>query len=149
MKSNILVTVQFIIMFLMILPFGAPIQNFALGMFFVGVGVLVGVLALYKNHFSNFNIGPEIKKNASLITDGIYGYIRHPMYVSVLLIMLGVLVWYANIYELVLYILLVINMLVKMFYEESLWKAKGDEYKEYSKETSMLIPFKWFPKKLS
>ena len=141
MKSNILVTVQFIIMFLMILPLGSSTQNFALGMFFMGVGGLVGALAVYKNHFSNFNIRPDIKENASLITDGIYGYIRHPMYASVLLIMLGVLVWYANIYELVLYILLVINMFIKMFYEERLWNAKGDEYKEYSKKTSMLIPF--------
>ncbi len=141
MKSKILVSIQFSIIFLMTLPFGEKISYFFTGMILILVGATIGILAIYKNRLHNFNIISDIKDGCILITDGIYAYIRHPMYTSVLVTMLGVVFLYMNSYEIVLYLILLLNMLIKMFYEESLWHCNGDEYREYSQNTSRLIPF--------
>lgn len=141
MKSGILVFMQFFIIFLMLLPLGSDTSHPNIGSFLVVIGLSIGALALYKNRLGNFNIRPDIKEDASLVSDGIYSYIRHPMYTSVLVSMLGIVFLYFNIFEIILYLILFLNMLIKMFYEESLWMKKSDEYKEYSKTTYRLVPF--------
>jgi protein-S-isoprenylcysteine O-methyltransferase Ste14 len=141
MKSRILVFIQFLSIFLMILPLGGEVQNLYSGLVIVMAGFTVGLFALKAHTPGNFNIRPDIKENCTLVSHSIYKYIRHPMYASVLLSMFGVLVLYANIYVSVIYLLLLVNMLTKMFYEESLWHCKGEEYKEYEKTTKRLIPY--------
>jgi len=140
MKSKILVFIQFSAILIMTLPLGQETQNLGLGVVFVVFGLGIGAAALSKNGFANFNIRPDIKEDCTLITDGIYAYIRHPMYASVLVTMLGMLILYYNTFFASVYGVLVVNMLVKMFYEETLWVCHSDEYDEYIKETSRLIP---------
>lgn len=141
MKSHTLVFIQFAVIFLMLLPLGGDIKHPYAGIVLIAVGLSIGIAALYKNRLGNFNIRPDIKESCVFVNDGIYRYIRHPMYTSVLTGMSGVLVAYANIYAAVLYLLLFINLLVKMFYEESLWHCKDKRYKEYVKNTYRLIPY--------
>jgi len=141
MKSKILVFIQFAAIFVLALPLGTPTTYLKSGLFFIVVGLSVGLLALRKNRLGNFNIRPDIKENCDLITDGIYGYIRHPMYTSVLVSSLGLMLLYFNNFYLVVYLVLLLNMLIKMFYEESLWKCHSDEYEVYKKNTSRLIPY--------
>ncbi len=140
MKSKILVFIQFAAIFLLALPLGTPTKNLGLGIFFIILGLAIGILALRKNTLGNFNIRPDIREDCTLITDGIYGYIRHPMYASVLTGTLGLTLLYANTFTLSVYAILVVNMLVKMFYEERLWHCEGEAYKEYSQNTARLIP---------
>jgi len=141
MKSKILVFSQFFIIFLMTLPFGTPTNSLYIGLIISLFGVFVGVMALVKNEIGNFNIRPDIKDSGVLITNGIYGYIRHPMYASVLVIMFGVIILYPSEFEYILYTLLVITLLIKLFYEESLWKFENKRYQEYMQTTKRLIPF--------
>ena len=140
MKSKILVFIQFSAILLLALPLGTPTKHFALGMIFIIIGLVVGVFALSKNRLGNFNIRPDLKEDCILITDGVYAYIRHPMYTSVLVSMLGLTLMYLNTFTLVVYAILLVNMLVKMFYEESLWHCEGEAYKEYAQKTFRLIP---------
>ena len=125
----------------MVLPFGTPTQNFPLALVVVLLGLIVGFLALLENKLDNFNILPDIKEDGELVTTGIYAYIRHPMYSSVLLLMGGVTTFYPYMYEFVLYAILVVVLLLKLFYEESLWHKEDEAYKEYSKTTKRIIPY--------
>ena len=140
MKSKILVFIQFGAIFLLALPLGTPTKYVGFGMFFIVFGIAIGILALRKNRLGNFNIRPDLKEDCTLVTDGIYAYIRHPMYASVLTSTLGLTLLYANTFTLSVYAILVVNMLVKMFYEERLWHCEGEAYKEYAKKTARLIP---------
>lgn len=141
MKSKLLVFGQFFIIFLMTLPFGTAVSNLLFGLVVTSFGILIGITALYKNRVGNFNIRPEIKKDGKLITSGIYSYIRHPMYASVLVMMLGITILYPSQYEYTLYWLLIIVLLIKLFHEESLWKFENQQYLEYMKTTRRLVPF--------
>jgi protein-S-isoprenylcysteine O-methyltransferase Ste14 len=48
------------------------------------IGVLVGVWAVSTNRPGNFNIRPSPRAGASLIQQGPYRWIRHPMYTAVM-----------------------------------------------------------------
>ncbi|MDD2358039.1 MAG: isoprenylcysteine carboxylmethyltransferase family protein [Thiovulaceae bacterium] len=141
MKSRILVFIQFLAIFLMILPLGGEVQNLYSGLVIISAGIIIGLFAIKAHSPGNFNIRPDIKEECVLVSHSIYKYIRHPMYLSVLLSMLGVLVLYANIYVSILYVILLANMLTKMFYEEFLWHSKDENYKEYAQNTYRLIPY--------
>ncbi|QOP44827.1 isoprenylcysteine carboxylmethyltransferase family protein [Sulfurimonas paralvinellae] len=141
MKSKILVFLQFFIIFLMLLPFGSHTLYLYPGLFITAVGMIVGFLAIGAHKRGNFNIRPDIKESCELVTHSIYAYVRHPMYLSVLLMMLGITVIYFSYYELVLYLLLVITLLVKLTYEEHLWQCHSEVYEAYKKRTKRLIPF--------
>ncbi len=141
MKGKILVFIQFFLIFLMLLPLGSEVHFLYTGLGLLGLGLVVGFLAISQHRSGNFNIVPDIKEDCILVTNGIYAYIRHPMYASVLLSMLGIVLLYTTYYEMVLFILLSINMLVKLLYEESLWHCKSEEYINYTKKTKRLIPF--------
>jgi len=140
MKSKILVFIQFAMILVLLLPVGMPTSYPILGSLFIIIGLSIGVAALKKNKLGNFNIRPDIKEDCTLIKDGVYAYIRHPMYTSVIVSMFGVMLVYYKPFYMYVYIILLVNMLVKMFYEESLWHCEGEEYKEYSQNTSRLIP---------
>jgi len=93
------------------------------------------------NKLSNFNITPEIKEKAKLITTGAYAYIRHPMYFAVLLIMLGVVTTHFNLTSGLIYLGLILILFLKAQKEEKLWSQKSTAYKKYMKTTKMFIPF--------
>ena len=141
MKSRILVFIQFVAIFLMLLPLGGDIQHLYAGSILTLIGLSIGIAALLKNKLGNFNIRPDIKESCVFVNDGIYAHIRHPMYSSVLIAMLGVMIAYANLYVVVVYLILLVNMLTKMFYEESLWHCRDVKYKEYAESTYRLIPY--------
>jgi len=141
MKSYILVFLQFFIIFLMTLPLGASSETLELGLVVFAIGAFIGILAIYKNRPGNFNVRPIIKEECVLVTDGIYSYIRHPMYASVLLMSASLVIIYPVKAEFVLYAALVVVLLLKMLYEESLWKCEDPEYLHYIQRTKRVIPY--------
>jgi len=135
---KLLVFLQFALIGLMLL--------FSKGISFIGiliflVGAMVGLFALTHNKLGNFNIQPKMKENAKLITTGIYAYIRHPMYLSVLLMMLAIFIGSPSMIEALFLSLLTIVLVLKAKKEESLWSEKSQKYVDYKKRTKLFIPF--------
>jgi len=111
----------------------------AMGIFLLGAGL--GIWALQHNRLGNFNIQPRLKEQCRLITTGIYGYIRHPMYSSVILMMLGI--WWGSqtLLESILLGLLIVVLYLKAQKEESLWLCHDEAYEAYKQKTKLFIPF--------
>ena len=86
-------------------------------------------------------ITPEPSKGSKLITSGPYKYIRHPMYATVISVTLIWILYDFSFVRLVVYILLVLNMVVKMFYEENILKNSFEGYNEYMIKSKRIIPF--------
>lgn len=139
-NSNILVTMQFIIILILLL-INESIFNNHISLFISAIGFIFGLYTLFFNRVGNFNIRPEIKSNAKLISNGAYKYIRHPMYFSVLLIMGGVIVSDINLINIICYSILIIVLYLKAKKEEMLWSKKLEEYASYKERTKMFIPF--------
>ena len=138
--SYTLVSLQFLLIGALLL-FGTSLFSSVLAiLIFIG-GAVMGMYALFYNNLKNINIIPEIKEDAVLITTGAYAYIRHPMYFSVLIMMLGVVVADINMISMGLYLLLIITLLLKAHKEEKLWMEKSEAYRAYRQRTKSIIPF--------
>lgn len=138
--SYSLVTLQFMLITALLIQHGLQLPSMmSLLLFCSGCGF--GLYTMQDNTLGNFNISPEIKDNALLITTGAYRHIRHPMYFSVLLMMLGVLASRFNLLSLLLYLLLILTLLLKAKREEKLWVRHSNAYGPYRQKTKRIIPF--------
>ena len=138
--SYLLVTLQFIFIALLLMEHGLHMPSILpLLIFFLGCGF--GIYTVKHNPLGNFNVTPEIKQNATLITTGAYRYIRHPMYFSVLLMMLGIVVSKLTLLSVFIYALLVVTLFLKAKKEEILWMEQSFEYRNYMLQTKRIIPF--------
>ena len=137
---NILVALQFGIIAIMILlshNFFKTLYPMAIFSF----GAVLGVWALMHNRVGNFNIQPKLKENSILVTTGVYGYIRHPMYSSVVLMTFALMVTNATLLNVLLFLALIIVLLLKAKREETLWCDHDEAYIAYKKRSKFFIPF--------
>ena len=103
--------------------------------------VIIGLSALYTMKFDNLNILPNLIKNHKLRTTGIYRFIRHPMYSSVLLLSFALLLSNAHIYAQIVMGILLINLILKSNVEEKLLLDRFDNYQAYRRTTGRFFPF--------
>jgi len=137
---NLLVFLQFSLIGIMaLLSKGFFSSNVGLAIFVVGA--VLGLWALTHNQLGNFNIQPKLRKGSKLITTGIYALVRHPMYLSVMVMMLGFLVSTPTIVETILWLMLIMVLLLKAKKEESLWLEHDEAYEVYKKSTKLFIPY--------
>jgi protein-S-isoprenylcysteine O-methyltransferase Ste14 len=84
----------------------------------------------------------SVEKTTELVTTGLYGYIRHPFYSSLLFLAWGILLkhvtWYGTLLALIVTLLLVIT--AKKEEAENIGFF-GEPYQEYMKRTKMFVPF--------
>jgi protein-S-isoprenylcysteine O-methyltransferase Ste14 len=91
--------------------------------------------------FDNLRIFPEPKKDIRLVTSGPYRYIRHPMYTSVLLMMIAFVIQSPSLENILLWLLLLTVLLAKIKIEERLIPLHIPEYILYQQRSWKLIPF--------
>jgi protein-S-isoprenylcysteine O-methyltransferase Ste14 len=81
----------------------------------------------------------EEEKTGTLITGGLYRYVRHPLYTFSLLIL-----WLSpsmSLNSLIVYLALTLYVLVGIIFEErKLLREFGKKYEEYRSVTPMLVP---------
>jgi protein-S-isoprenylcysteine O-methyltransferase Ste14 len=139
--SYILVILQFGLIGAMLLNSTlSNLSSFYVIIIFI-LGAIIGILALQHNRLGNFNIRPDLKENATLVNTGIYKFIRHPMYTSVILMAFAIFVSTPTLLEGILFILLIVVLLLKATKEEKLWMAHEKRYKEYKRKTKYFIPY--------
>jgi protein-S-isoprenylcysteine O-methyltransferase Ste14 len=109
--------------------------------FFIASLLLAG-WAVTVMRLGHFNIRPAIRDGALLITHGPYRYIRHPMYASLLLAGLGLLLVSWSWPRLAGFLALWLVLYLKLRIEERLLLAHFPDYDHYRKSARMLFP--WF-----
>ena len=138
--SVVLISLQFALIGLIVWPFGAP--RFGV-VFWIGIiaSIALGSYTLRHNRLGNFNIRPEPKANARLITGGPYRLIRHPMYSTLLLAAAAFVVAENSWLKLGLWIALALILATKASYEEQLMSKKFSEYSAYRARTKRFVPY--------
>jgi protein-S-isoprenylcysteine O-methyltransferase Ste14 len=104
-------------------------------------GVLLGIWAIAAMGIRNTNISPLVKEDARLIANGPYALIRHPMYSAVLLTIWPLIADHCSLLRWAAGLILTVDLVVKMLYEESLLRERFAGYGTYMKKTKRLIPF--------
>jgi len=81
--------------------------------------------------------------NGNLVTNGIFKYIRHPHYTSILIVGFGLAFFFYSIAALLISVLAIPLMIWSILDEEKLLiKQYGEKYKEFMKKT----PWRMIPK---
>jgi protein-S-isoprenylcysteine O-methyltransferase Ste14 len=90
-----------------------------------------------------FSLNIIIKKDHEIVRKGLYKYIRHPMYLSILLIFIGFAGVFSSILGIIATLVLVLPVtLLRIKREEYYLKQKTKErYEDYMRNTKKLIPF--------
>jgi protein-S-isoprenylcysteine O-methyltransferase Ste14 len=112
----------------------------ALSKFIQCLGLLIGFVSFLEMKKSVLKIYPEPDANSLLITTGIYKYIRHPMYLAILVFLFPLVTEYLN-FNLGIYIILIYCLILKLNYEEALLSKKFNDYNNYKITTKKIIPF--------
>jgi len=138
--SKLLVFLQFGLIGLMIF-FSSGVLSSLIGITVFLIGLAIGLWALDHNKRGNFNIQPKLRDGCKLVTSGIYSYIRHPMYASVILMMTGVLISTPTLLETLLLFALILVLVSKARREEELWCGHDEAYLQYKERTKLFIPY--------
>jgi len=105
------------------------------------ISLFLGIWAVLSMGLANLSIFPIPKVNSKIKKTGPYKIIRHPMYTAVLVFSFGMLLM-NPIWQMYLALfLLIIDLVLKLRFEEKKLQEKFEGYGEYKKTTYYLIPF--------
>ena len=139
-SSPLLVALQFTAFALCVLPFAGSGGSQGVLVFCLA-GAAVGLWTVLHNRPGNFGIYPELKEGARFITTGPYRWVRHPMYLSVLLLMFGIGIYNGQWPNYLGLILLWLALLGKMAREERYLTDAFPDYAAYARQTRRILPF--------
>ena len=110
-----------------------------LALFVVGMTIaFVAVFTLRRSYSGTL----VIREDHQLITHGIYRYTRHPVYLGVIMAILGLPIFASSLYGLLIMLVLIPIVLYRIGMEERLLTEEfGDAYRDYQETTSKLVPF--------
>ena len=84
----------------------------------------------------------KVLKKHHLVKDGLYRYVRHPLYLGEILRNLGVVLIFSSVYGTLIVLLGSFFLLFRIEIEEKmLIVVFGEEYEEYKRKTKRLIPY--------
>ena len=109
----------------------------------VGLGLLASVLLYRTLHHLGTNLTDTVvtRAEATLVTSGPYGWVRHPFYVTVLLLLLSASLITANWFIGLLSIFVCAFFVLRTPLEEQkLAERFGDDYRAYSQRTGRFLP---------
>ena len=139
--SVILITtcVLYVLNYSKILPsfeFPIPLVTLLLGVLLIIIGIVLWVNAVISS-----KITVKIKNNI-LVTNGIFAYVRNPIYSAFMFICSGVIIYSNNIILFVVPLLFWLFLTVLMINTEEKWLRDlyKDEYDDYCKKVNRCIP---------
>ena len=142
-KSWLFVTIQGILLVLLVFFTNAtsspPRTLKIIGNVVELIGLVVLLISFYDLRKSLTAL-PLPKKHGVLQVRGLYKFVRHPMYVGVLVLSLGISIAGNSIAKFLILLALFILFNLKARYEENLLVAKYLGYKEYMKATPRFVP---------
>ncbi len=111
-----------------------------IGLLFLFMGLIFAIWARITIG-SHWMMGPVCMENQKIIKSGPYALVRHPIYISVILMLVGSSAMIQNIYSLLISFFGSFILVGKALLEErSLIKYRGEEYLPYIRKTSMFFP---------
>lgn len=105
------------------------------------LSILLALWSIAAMRKSKLRISPQPSSKAILITNGPYRFIRHPMYTSVLMGSLGLVINHFSFMSVAVLVALALVLIIKLSWEEKMLIEKFHGYKNYMHRTARLIPF--------
>jgi len=107
-----------------------------------GYGVML--IAVWQNAFAAPIVGDQSERDQVLIDTGLYGRVRHPMYLGYLLFLIGLALWLESVTAAIFVPLAFVPVVGRIVVEEKTLRETLPGYTEYMAATRFrLIPWIW------
>ncbi|MBZ9630370.1 isoprenylcysteine carboxylmethyltransferase family protein [Salegentibacter sp. LM13S] len=104
-----------------------------------GIGFFIIIISILQLN-TNLSPFPKPKKNATLITTGLFKYVRHPIYSGVIIFLFFLSLYFASGFKIGITVLLLILFWFKSEYEEEQLCLKYSKYRDYRQDTGRFFP---------
>lgn len=104
-----------------------------------GIGLFIALFAILQLS-TNLSPFPKPRKNAHLKINGVYKYIRHPMYSGIIIFLFFLSLYFASGYKIAIVFLLLTLFWFKSEYEEEQLCLKYPNYRDYRQDTGRFFP---------
>jgi protein-S-isoprenylcysteine O-methyltransferase Ste14 len=104
------------------------------------IGLVIIALAILQLN-KNLTPFPTPKENGTLIQNGLYKFVRHPIYSGIILTAIGFGLYGGSIWKIIIGFALWVLFYYKSIYEEKMLSKHFVGYKEYQKTTDRFFPF--------
>lgn len=142
-KDIVLVSIQLVLFIVYTIPVGWSLEFFLwfkiFGWVMAFFGFIVLALALLQLN-KNLSPFPTPKNSAVLIQNGLYAWVRHPIYSGILLLFFGYGIYQDSLFKIVITISLWVLFYFKTQYEELQLQLKFPKYVVYKKNTGRFFP---------
>ncbi len=126
------------------LPDPPPLGVAVVGLVSLTVGWALMTLSVRQNRFASTVVKIQTERHHEVIDSGVYGIVRHPMYLGASLLTLGVPVWLGSYLALTLGVLGVVGLAQRIRIEERVLRAGLPGYTDYQERVRYrLVPFVW------
>jgi protein-S-isoprenylcysteine O-methyltransferase Ste14 len=103
-------------------------------------GIILLLVAISRISQS-IQIAPEPKQTATLVTSGVYRWFRHPIYTSIVAVVIGLFLRKPTPAIGIAAAIVIIFLLVKVQFEEKLLQARYPEYSTYMNRSMGILPW--------
>ncbi len=142
-SSHLLVSLQIVFLVMCCYPVGLTNSGPVWFLLLCAAGAVLGIVVLYFNRPSNFGVYPEVRTGAKLITQGPYKYVRHPMYLALSIMMVGIAAYNGHWINYIGAAGIIVVVMLKMLREEVLLPKVFPDYEAYRSRTARFVPFVW------
>ncbi|HUL40054.1 MAG TPA: isoprenylcysteine carboxylmethyltransferase family protein [Methanomassiliicoccales archaeon] len=114
---------------------------FGIGLAMIVAGFAIRLVAI-STLKKNFSGALRIREGHTLVTYGIYKYVRHPAYLGAIVLFAGIPVMFSSFLGLLVMLLLIPYLVHRIKLEEGMMIERfGKEYQDYMLTSKRLIPF--------
>ena len=110
--------------------------------------LLFSCFLFYRSYRDNTFLSPLVRiqkeRKQKVITTGVYGFVRHPMYLGAVLLFAGTPLLLGSLYGLIVGFLMILLLAARIVGEEKMLVNELEGYEDYKKKVKYrLIPFIW------
>ncbi|BAZ14923.1 putative protein-S-isoprenylcysteine methyltransferase [Calothrix sp. NIES-4071] len=116
--------------------------------FFGFIALLKSFFFIYRSFTDNTFLSPLVRiqteRNQQVVSTGVYGFVRHPMYLGAILLFIGTPMLLGSKYGVFISIIMSFTLVVRIFGEEKMLVEELAGYEDYKNQVKYrLIPFIW------
>ncbi len=107
-------------------------------------GLYIIILTFYQNEFAVPVVRDQKERGQTLVDTGLYGIIRHPMYLGLLVMFAGIGLWLESYASVIAVFIVLASLMPRILVEEKTLKNMLPGYTDYlSRVRYRLVPFVW------
>jgi protein-S-isoprenylcysteine O-methyltransferase Ste14 len=119
-----------------------PVSIVILADIFVLLGYILVFFVFKQNSYASRVV--EVEQSQKVVSTGLYGYVRHPMYFGILIMYIPTPIALGSYWGLIPMVTIPFALVLRILNEEKVLRNELPGYKEYCQRTRYrLIPFVW------